>query len=515
MLEKLAALAPVPKRASVAPVPAAVLAIPRIEKLDRARKYLAMIPGAVSGQRGHDRTFHVACVLIIRFGLAVDEAYPLFAEWNQRCDPPWGEYDLRRKLTEADKQPGPRGELLAAERESASPSSDAPRLSDAVAKLLAGDSVTPSASADDMSDLAKAFSKLGPYCSDCDNYTCDRPKPYGRCGCPAKLPLPLTPESASELRVCEKPLDFLNTRNSDALRALIGPPPQIRYCPRPVTRFAVGISERTCGCDAAFQMGCGRFRCDVCRERKVYKLKREQIPRVFAHCTHVWTGTIDEWEATRKRMDRADVKRTHFAMLQAEDRLAVVVAVTSDPETVPESVGLTRVTDVEAAQFFVLALDAIPDAEEGVKVKRFRPGRGWKELESPALIPSSGNPPATDDAESEIKEVHWRFVDGAMKCRAIQIPAVLSEFAVDCNIDSMIDAGRGGPVERTVVWEAPDSIREEVRAAIVSPRKPKPNSEQTQYAKVMTEAESMRRSLREQYRGREDQASDLIRMLLA
>ena len=66
----------------------------------------------MSGQFGHDRTFHVACVLVLGFNLAPDNAWPVFIEWNQKCEPQWDESDLRRKLDEADKQPGERGYLL-------------------------------------------------------------------------------------------------------------------------------------------------------------------------------------------------------------------------------------------------------------------------------------------------------------------------------------------------------------------------------------------------------------------
>lgn len=81
---------------------------------DRARAYLGTIPGAVAGQRGHDRTFYVAGRLVRGYGYDPDAAYPLFAEWNQKCDPPWSEHDLRRKLEQAARQPGPRGFLLTA-----------------------------------------------------------------------------------------------------------------------------------------------------------------------------------------------------------------------------------------------------------------------------------------------------------------------------------------------------------------------------------------------------------------
>src|SRR5208337_1092200 len=49
----------------------------RQRTLTRAAAYLARIPFAVSGQRGHDRTFHAACLVIKGFGLSVAEARPL------------------------------------------------------------------------------------------------------------------------------------------------------------------------------------------------------------------------------------------------------------------------------------------------------------------------------------------------------------------------------------------------------------------------------------------------------
>ncbi len=67
----------------------------------RARAYLAQIEGAVSGRRGHDRTFRVACVLATKFGLSLDRAWPLFLEWNRQCEPPWSEKELLHKLQDA------------------------------------------------------------------------------------------------------------------------------------------------------------------------------------------------------------------------------------------------------------------------------------------------------------------------------------------------------------------------------------------------------------------------------
>lgn len=78
----------------------------------RAAKYLATIPGAVSGSGGHNATYHAACVLVIGFNLSPEKAFPILAEWNQKCSPPWDEKELRRKLAEADKRPEQRGDKL-------------------------------------------------------------------------------------------------------------------------------------------------------------------------------------------------------------------------------------------------------------------------------------------------------------------------------------------------------------------------------------------------------------------
>jgi archaellum biogenesis ATPase FlaH len=79
--------------------------------IDRARKYLAKVPPAVSGSGGHNATFTAACTLVIGFALSQDDAYQLLAEWNMLCQPPWSERDLRHKLEDAAKQPEERGYL--------------------------------------------------------------------------------------------------------------------------------------------------------------------------------------------------------------------------------------------------------------------------------------------------------------------------------------------------------------------------------------------------------------------
>lgn len=78
---------------------------------ERARRYLAKIPPAVSGQDGHGTTFKVACAMVLGFELSTEEAMSLLGEWNQGCSPPWSERELRHKVDDAARQNGERGYL--------------------------------------------------------------------------------------------------------------------------------------------------------------------------------------------------------------------------------------------------------------------------------------------------------------------------------------------------------------------------------------------------------------------
>lgn len=80
--------------------------------IERARRYLDRVPGAVSGENGHNQTFKAACILIHGFNMGRAEAFVLLSEWNKRCEPPWSEKELRHKIDSSDKQLGDRGYLL-------------------------------------------------------------------------------------------------------------------------------------------------------------------------------------------------------------------------------------------------------------------------------------------------------------------------------------------------------------------------------------------------------------------
>ena len=70
---------------------------------ERASRYVAALPASISGSRGHDALFRVACVLVNGFDLSDAGAWPTLLEYNTRCLPPWNERELRHKLVEARK----------------------------------------------------------------------------------------------------------------------------------------------------------------------------------------------------------------------------------------------------------------------------------------------------------------------------------------------------------------------------------------------------------------------------
>lgn len=79
----------------------------------RATAYLKSCQPAVSGERGHDQTFKVACKVGPGFDLAPEAALRLVASvYNPTCDPPWSEKELRHKIEDAYEEETRRGWLL-------------------------------------------------------------------------------------------------------------------------------------------------------------------------------------------------------------------------------------------------------------------------------------------------------------------------------------------------------------------------------------------------------------------
>jgi hypothetical protein len=72
-------------------------------RIKRASRYVERMPAAISGSGGHQATWAVAQVLIRGFDLPIPDAYSILADFNQRCDPPWNERELRHKLDDAER----------------------------------------------------------------------------------------------------------------------------------------------------------------------------------------------------------------------------------------------------------------------------------------------------------------------------------------------------------------------------------------------------------------------------
>lgn len=68
-----------------------------ISKIDRARAYVGKMDAAIERSGGDRQTFCVACKLV-EFGLSQSEAMTVLNEYNARCQPPWSETGLSRKL---------------------------------------------------------------------------------------------------------------------------------------------------------------------------------------------------------------------------------------------------------------------------------------------------------------------------------------------------------------------------------------------------------------------------------
>jgi len=66
--------------------------------LARARRYLESVPPAIAGAHGDQHTFKVCCRVVRGFDLDNESAIAALLAWNARCDPPWSETELRRKV---------------------------------------------------------------------------------------------------------------------------------------------------------------------------------------------------------------------------------------------------------------------------------------------------------------------------------------------------------------------------------------------------------------------------------
>lgn len=81
---------------------------------DRARKYMSNVDPAVSGSAfgGHNQAYVAACILIHGYGFSVDEAMPIYLNWNTLNLPPFNYKDCKHKLEQAAKNPDREGKPI-------------------------------------------------------------------------------------------------------------------------------------------------------------------------------------------------------------------------------------------------------------------------------------------------------------------------------------------------------------------------------------------------------------------
>ncbi len=70
-------------------------------RIARAMAYLEHVEPAVQGQNGSTRTLTAAAHVARGFALPPDRALAAMRDWNARCQPPWSDRELKRKIDEA------------------------------------------------------------------------------------------------------------------------------------------------------------------------------------------------------------------------------------------------------------------------------------------------------------------------------------------------------------------------------------------------------------------------------
>lgn len=442
----------------------------------RAAAYISRMAPSIQGSGGSAACMAAARAVCWGFDLGEEDGCSLLAaEFNPRCEPPWSERELLKKCRDAMNPTGakyPRGSLRDADGDYPNRTNHAGRTKpngspDAGQEGASGSaSPRPAVRAAWLDSPRGSVGMTPPVCEAGCRVIC---------GCPVSR-LGGSPVSVRDTRVSRFQGDSANTRISDSalLTSIIGPPPRHRPCPRPVTRWAEGVSEQTAGSDALFTLACGRWSCYVCRERKRYQVKRKHVPIVFRHVTHTFTGTPAEWDRIRKRLDRVKIdrrtvkiKREAYQLLQPDGTLAIVIAIAEHHQQhVPEIEGLTPCRGESAARFFACAVDAVPVADElapdRVKLKRFRPSRGWKNLPPPPVIE---NTPFGVADRSKPRRGDWRILAGTVAFTHDSLRDYLDARRQSSSEDTMSDADRGGFVERTLTWQASEHEREQIREA--------------------------------------------------
>jgi hypothetical protein len=87
--------------------------------IERARRYVAKLPPAVSGQRGRAALWTAVCACVHGFELDPRDAEQVIREYNRTCVPPYDDHEITATCWRAARRPDklkPRGYLLRGER---------------------------------------------------------------------------------------------------------------------------------------------------------------------------------------------------------------------------------------------------------------------------------------------------------------------------------------------------------------------------------------------------------------
>ena len=74
-----------------------------LDMVERCRRYVATIDPAIAFADGSTPTWRAAYAIVQRFGLDGPDGWDILVEYNQRCQPPWSEKELRHKFEDAKK----------------------------------------------------------------------------------------------------------------------------------------------------------------------------------------------------------------------------------------------------------------------------------------------------------------------------------------------------------------------------------------------------------------------------
>ncbi len=463
-------------------------------RIARARGWLNGTPGAVSGAGGHTHTIRVCGVVVRGFDLTYDEAFGLLCNWNRKCSPPWddeaegGADSLRRKLRDANNEPGERGFML---------TEDTPLPVDA--ETQAADLATLNAAMAELRSVTYIIPDETPACIECKGVTvpvCGDGDLRARCRCKPLVRIANAcvdvacgscPSCSLKKQVREQPGHAFAERKPSStalLGKLVGNAPVVSACPRRTKQLWHGRTAKTINIDALVFVACGCWNCDPCRTRERWKQKNDNVPFALSNGTHYWRGTINECNAMCKRLSRAAVSYAFYWITLGDGERAGVLAVAHDQlDSVPADIpNLQPATGEACARKLAHYIDLIPNnLPLGTHRYQSRGSLEWAPEAEDELQPENGtgsgelvavteseHPFDVDkevpviDSDDEFATFLWS-IDAEQEARGIP-----DEERVNPRRGRLDNGHEGGAIECSIIWRRPDDPEfiEKIRAKL-------------------------------------------------